>query len=90
MHSVTLLMDRVFDVQPDAFSGDARRTLFSFECDGRRFFSVLVDCLIQNWPAAKRSPRSWTNRAIGKRWWVCGFTRPEKSVHLALSTRHWL
>lgn len=43
MHSVTLRMDRVFDVQPDAFSGNVRRTLFSFECDGRRFFSVLVD-----------------------------------------------
>lgn len=43
MHSVTLRMDRVFDVQPDAFSGNIRRTLFSFESGGKRYFSVLVN-----------------------------------------------
>lgn len=43
MHSVTIRMDRVFDVQPDTFSGNIRRTLFSFESNGKRHFSVLVD-----------------------------------------------
>jgi hypothetical protein len=43
MHSVTLRMDRVFDIQADAFSGDTRRTLFSFESNGKRYFSVLVN-----------------------------------------------
>ena len=43
MHLVTLRMDRVFDVQPDAFSGNISRTLFGFESGGRRYFSVLAD-----------------------------------------------
>ena len=43
MHPVTIRMDRVFDVQPDAFSGNLRRTLFSFESGGKRYFSILVD-----------------------------------------------
>lgn len=42
MHPVTIRMDRVFDVQPDAFSQNIRRTLFSFESSGKRYFSVLV------------------------------------------------
>jgi hypothetical protein len=36
-------MDRIFDVQPDTFSGTIRRTLFSFESNGKRYLSVLVD-----------------------------------------------
>ena len=43
LHTVTLRMDRMFDVQPDAFSGNICRTLFSFESDGKRYFSVLVN-----------------------------------------------
>jgi hypothetical protein len=43
MHSVTIRMDRVFDVHPDAFSGNIQRTRFSFESSGKRHFSVLVD-----------------------------------------------
>jgi hypothetical protein len=43
MHPITIRMDRVFDVQPDAFSGNLRRTLFSFESGGKRYFSILVD-----------------------------------------------
>lgn len=43
MQTVTIRMDRVFDIQPDAFSGNFPRTLFSFESSGSRFLSVLVD-----------------------------------------------
>ena len=43
MHPISIRLDRVFDVQPDAFSGNMRRTLFSFESSGKKYFSVLVD-----------------------------------------------
>lgn len=43
MHTVTVFLDRVFDVQPDYFSGNLSRTRFSFEGGGRQHLSVVVD-----------------------------------------------
>lgn len=45
MHTVTLRLDRVFDVVQDAFSDNLERTLFSFESSGQAHLSVRVDGL---------------------------------------------
>lgn len=41
MHCVNLKMDRVFDIQPYPI-GHQKRTCFSFESGGKRYFSVMV------------------------------------------------
>lgn len=42
MQTVTIRMDRVFDVQPKNFSKNTRETWFSFESDGEKYFSISV------------------------------------------------
>ncbi len=43
MHLVNIKFDRVFDIVQDASRNDVHVTLFSFESDGKRLFSISIE-----------------------------------------------